>query len=373
MLRFRLSTHAGGLELEALATVSDEAVASLAKHDSLTVSSELKSQLKEWRRKSKHGRTEVEPAPSTGGLANQRQSGDEDVGRNEHGSSHRQQEEACVNQGNMLTKQAADKLLSEGYEELCDFTDMEDAAAAALSGYKGKLWFPDIVRLTEPQARVFSTHEGGLSFTALQDLSAEVASHLAASRGDLELRGAGIAEANERVVRALAAHVDGSLKLGLIRMTEETAQLLARHDGLLDLPDLEELPEAAADSLAKHAGALSVNESLLAGSCELHSRLARHPSIWVSPLAIDEGALSLAAEGKDPESVAALADGYSFFTGASDYYGDITETVLKMLSQAPLKPICIVNGIGLGEQYAGLTYYFIGTKKQVLDRISALA
>jgi hypothetical protein len=52
-----LSMHAGGLELDALATVPDEAVAYLAKHDSLTVSSELKSRLKEWRRKSRHGRT----------------------------------------------------------------------------------------------------------------------------------------------------------------------------------------------------------------------------------------------------------------------------------------------------------------------------
>lgn len=42
---------------------------------------------------------------------------------------------------NMLTKQAVEKLLGEGYQEFCDFTAMDDAAASALSAYKGKIFF----------------------------------------------------------------------------------------------------------------------------------------------------------------------------------------------------------------------------------------
>ncbi len=274
---------------------------------------------------------------------------------------------------NLLAKADAEKLLSEGYEELCDFTAMDDAAASSLSSYKGKLWLPDIVRLAESQARIFSTHEGGLSFNALQELSAAAAGHLSASRGDLELRGAGIAEADVDVVRALAAHIDGSLTLGLVRMTEEGARLLARHVGSLELPDLEELPEAAANLLATHAGPLSVNESLLAGSCELHRRLARHPSIWASPLTICEHELAEAADGKAPESVAASADGMAFYAGGnSDYYGDEGARVLAIFRKAPWKPFCVVQGISLGEEYRDTVYYFVGTKKEVLNRISGL-
>lgn len=199
------------------------------------------------------------------------------------------------------------------------------------------------------------------------------ASHLSASRGDLELRGAGIAEADVDVVRILAAHGDGNLTLGLVRIAEETAHLLAEHVGSLDLPDLEELPEAAADLLATHAGPLSVNESLLAGSCELHRRLARHPSIWVCPLTIYGHELAEAAEGKDPESVAANADGMTFFAGGrSDYYGDEGASVLAIFRKAPWEPFCVVAGIELGEDYSDTAYYFVGTKRQVLNRISGL-
>jgi len=307
------------------------------------------------------------------GFPNQADHGTDGLGDSEEGFSNSYQEEARMAEKNMLTKQAAEKLLGEGYEEFCDFTAMDDAAASALSAYKGKICFPDIEQLSESQARILSTHEGGLSFTALQDFSAEVASHLAASRGDLELRGTGIAEANVDVVRTLAAHGDGSLTLGLVRITEGTAQLLAEHVGSLDLPDLEELPEAAADLLATHAGPLSVNESLLAGSCELHRRLARHPSIWVCPLTIYEHELAEAAEGKAPESVAASADGMTFFAGAtSDYYGDEGAKVLAIFRKAPWKPFCVVEGVCIGEEYRDTAYYFVGTKKQVLNRISGL-
>ena len=273
----------------------------------------------------------------------------------------------------ILTGEAAGRLLKQGYEEFCDFTAMDNGAAEVLAAHEGKLFFPSIGEISASQAQLLSKHEGGLPFPALQRMSAEAASHLAASRGDLELSGSCIANAAEDIVRALAAHDGGSLTLGIMELTRNSASLLAGRACPLVLPDLEALAEDAADVLSTYGGPLSVNESLLANSCDLHQRLVRHPSIWVSPVAICEGDTAIAAEGKDPEAVVAAADGFSFFTESCEYYGDVTEAVLKMFCKAPWKPICSVNGLWLGEQYQGRTYYFIGTKKQVLDRIAELA
>jgi hypothetical protein len=272
----------------------------------------------------------------------------------------------------VLTGETAGRLLSEGYEEFCDFTAMDNGAAEVLAAHEGKLAFPSVVEISASQAQLLSKHEGGLSFSALEQLSIEAANHLAASRGDLELSGSGIVNAAEEVVRALSAHVGGTLRLGLVELTKSSARILAGRASPLALPDLEALAEDAADELSTYGGPLSVNESLLASSCDLHQRLVRHPSIWVSPVVISEGETAMAAEGKDPEEVVAAADGFSFFSESCEYYGDVTEAVLKMFSKAPWKPMCSVNGLWLGEQYQGRTYYFIGTKKQVLHRIAEL-
>ena len=48
-----------------------------------------------------------------------------------------------------LTLEQSEKLLSDGYDEFCDFISMDDDAASVLAAYVGTLSFPDLLKISE--------------------------------------------------------------------------------------------------------------------------------------------------------------------------------------------------------------------------------
>ena len=68
----------------------------------------------------------------------------------------------------------------------------------------------------------------------------------------------GLDELSDAAVESLSKH-EGELHLGLRKLSDAAAKSLSKHKGYLHLEFLDELSDAAAESLSKHQEGLSLN------------------------------------------------------------------------------------------------------------------
>jgi len=188
----------------------------------------------------------------------------------------------------VLTKEIAEQFLAdEDSVRLSKFTAIEDAAAESLSKYEGTyLYLNNLTELSDAAAKSLSKHEGYLSLSGLTSLSdgpghIALASALVSSQEDTPRpRGVSyvdslyldnLTELSDAAAKSLSKH-EGYLSLsGLTSLSDAAAENLSKHEGLVDhfslerqiedlrLDGLTSLSDAASESLSKHKGGLSLN------------------------------------------------------------------------------------------------------------------
>ena len=95
--------------------------------------------------------------------------------------------------------------LKESYLHLDYLTTLSDAAATALSNYKGTLGLNSLTTLSTSAARSLAKHKGGLSLSGLTTLSDAAAESLAKHEGDLNLSGGDAADKIDEAKGKLAS------------------------------------------------------------------------------------------------------------------------------------------------------------------------
>jgi hypothetical protein len=117
--------------------------------------------------------------------------------------------------------------------------------------------------IPNPVAESLAKHKGGVTLQCVKRLS-DTPSHRALLQRVLEQRkGSGLdltsLEELPEDFFGVFSNFDGSLRLGVKTLTDAAARTLATITGELDLPHLEELSPAQANSLASHPGDLMLN------------------------------------------------------------------------------------------------------------------
>jgi hypothetical protein len=144
--------------------------------------------------------------------------------------------------------------------ELSALATVSEKTAAALASsrnWDGKL--PAVKQLSAEAAKALAQRNGNLVLDAIDELSVEAATALAEHRGGtLSLNG--LNSLSDTAAAALARH-DGRLSLaGLTTLSDEAAGSLAKHPGdWLILDGLMTLTDTAAKALAKHRGVVSLS------------------------------------------------------------------------------------------------------------------
>ncbi len=159
-------------------------------------------------------------------------------------------------------------------------TKLSDDGAVILAAWpkwSGEL--PALTALSEKTATALASSrnwDGKLS--AVKALSVETARALARRQGDLALDG--LAELSDDAAAALAEHRGGTLSLnGLKNLSDTAAATLARHDGRLSLAGLTILSDGAAGALAKHPGDWLILDGLTTLTDHAAKALAQHPGV----------------------------------------------------------------------------------------------
>jgi len=165
---------------------------------------------------------------------------------------------------------------------LQDFEIIEDEAAEVLATNKSTLHLDGLTLLSVGAAKALAQHKGDwLSLNGLTSLSEDVAVALARQQYNrdwwLTLNGLtflsnSVAEALVKVDDAVQLSSDTVLEFdGLTYLPEETAKILAKHNGPLMLDGLTSLSEELAKTLALHKGQVL----MLNGLTELSEKAAK--------------------------------------------------------------------------------------------------
>ena len=183
-----------------------------------------------------------------------------------------------------LSDQAAENLglWKEGYQELEGIQQLSAEAANGLLGrpdedsYRG-ITLSGLKTVSEPVAERLVEHfEDGIDLSQLEDLSPEVARHLAASEGELWL--GGLTSLSVDAAEHLAGNKAGLYLDGLTELTEEVAEVLSRFTGSLSLQGLTSLSDTAARHLGNLKGDIQLDMENLTPSAR--SLLDGHPSMF---------------------------------------------------------------------------------------------
>ncbi|QDU19758.1 DUF1588 domain-containing protein [Urbifossiella limnaea] len=171
------------------------------------------------------------------------------------------------------------------------------AVLAAWPKWSGEL--PALTALSGTTAAALaSSRKWDGKLPAVKALSADAARALARRRGDLSLDG--LADVSDEAAVALAEHHGGTLSLnGLKTLSDTAAAALGRHDGRLSLAGLAALSDAAAGALARHPGDWLILDGLTTLTDPAAKALAQHPGV----VSLD-GLTAL-----DPETLATLRAG----------------------------------------------------------------
>ncbi|MCE9568023.1 MAG: DUF1588 domain-containing protein [Planctomycetes bacterium] len=159
-------------------------------------------------------------------------------------------------------------------------TKLSDDGAVILAAWPkwcGEL--PALSMLSEKTAvALASSRNWDGKLPAVKQLSAEVAKAHAKRRGNLSLDG--LAELSDAAANALAEHRDGTLSLnGLKNLSDKAAAALARHDGRLSLNGLTTLSDGAAGALAQHPGDWLILDGLTTLTDSAAKALAQHRGV----------------------------------------------------------------------------------------------
>jgi mono/diheme cytochrome c family protein len=160
---------------------------------------------------------------------------------------------------------------------LTKLSDDEAVILAAWPKWSGEL--PALTALSEKTATALaSSRNWDGKLPAVKTLPAEAARALARRQGDLALDG--LAELSDDTASALAEHRGGTLSLnGLKALSDKTAAALARHDGRLSLAGMATLSEEAATALGKHPGDWLILDGLISLNETAAKALARHRGV----------------------------------------------------------------------------------------------
>lgn len=159
-------------------------------------------------------------------------------------------------------------------------TKLSDDGAVILAAWpkwSGEL--PALTALSQKTAAVLaSSRNWDGKLPAVNTLSVETARALARRQGNLALDG--VAELSDEAAPALADHRGGALSLnGLKNLSDTAAAALARHDGRLSLTGLATLSDGAAGALAKHPGDWLILDGLTTLTELAAKALAQHPGV----------------------------------------------------------------------------------------------
>jgi hypothetical protein len=175
------------------------------------------------------------------------------------------------------------------YLELDGLTSLTDELAEALSAYEGRLSLDGIQHLSDAQCEFLSRNRGGLLLNGVRSVSDAGAASFGRHSGPLLL---GVRKLSDSQAQILAAH-KAALRLAFLRdldvsdggraladrmvkcpdfgvntlelnelktLQHEIADILRKYRGLLYLDAIDSLDEASANALSKHKGyALSLN------------------------------------------------------------------------------------------------------------------
>ena len=147
--------------------------------------------------------------------------------------------------------------LKESYLHLDYLTTLSDAAATALSNYKGTLGLNSLTTLSTSAARSLAKHKGGLSLSRLTTLSDAAAESLAKHKGGLSL--SGLTTLSDAAAESLAKHKTEEfsyLQLEALQLTPTIAMELARYQGKQLCFGCQSLELSVAKALAPFKGML---------------------------------------------------------------------------------------------------------------------
>ena len=159
-------------------------------------------------------------------------------------------------------------------------TKLSDDGAVILAAWpkwSGEL--PALTAISKKTAAVLASSQNwDGKLPAVKTLAPEVAQALAPRKGNLSLDG--LTELSDEAAAALAEHRGGALSLnGLKNLSDTTAAALARHDGRLSLTGLTILSDGAAGALAKHPGDWLILDGLTTLTELAAKALAQHPGV----------------------------------------------------------------------------------------------
>jgi|LakMenEpi03Aug12_release.lakeMendotaPanAssembly.Ray.scaffolds.fasta_scaffold70706_2 predicted DNA-binding WGR domain protein len=162
--------------------------------------------------------------------------------------------------------------------DLRGLTSLSDAAAEALSKHKGRLNLSGLTSLSDAAAEALSKHKGDISFYNLK-ISDElhnpkgapgyVALALSLIRSGISFARCDYYDMGKWSLQDTPAHINlakgismlkGYLELKeLVNLSDAAAEILSKHKGVLRLEGLANLSDAAAEALSKHEGDLDLN------------------------------------------------------------------------------------------------------------------
>ena len=163
-----------------------------------------------------------------------------------------------------LTDEAARILIkNDGDLHLDGISELSDSAAEILSKHRQGLGFGKVIKLSDAAAKSLSMHQGHLSFDGLIELSGAAAKSLSKHRGWLVLRI--LKKASPKAWEILSTKKDVEIDdyvedlSKLTTLSDAAAESLSKLQGSLSLNGLAELSDAAAESLSKHQGKIDLS------------------------------------------------------------------------------------------------------------------
>jgi hypothetical protein len=160
-------------------------------------------------------------------------------------------------------------------------THLPAESAAALAAHAGSVHLPALTTISPQAAAALAPRIASVLLTGLESIDVETATAFAANARD-ELALGGLTDLSAEVATALAAF-EGPLALPAVTvLTPEVARPLATHRGRLALESLTELPAEVAGELAKHEGELALH-GLQSLSTEAARALAAMPGLLSLP------------------------------------------------------------------------------------------
>jgi hypothetical protein len=159
-------------------------------------------------------------------------------------------------------------------------TTISDESAAILAAWPK--WCGDLPALTtlseKSAAALASSRKWNGNLPSLKKISPEAAKALSQRQGNLSLDG--LTTLSDEAAKELAKHQGGTLSLnGLKQLSDNAAIVFAQHDGRLSLNGLTTLSTGAAVSLGKHKGDWLFLDGLTTISEDGAKALVQHPGI----------------------------------------------------------------------------------------------